>query len=321
MIERHVSTVEIRQEGRRLIGPALTYGDVSPTHRERFEVGAFRDVDDGNTRTLNLDHRAMEAVAWMPGGGLELRDTDSALELVATIPETPAGNVALRDVQTGRRRGLSVEFNAIRERRESEIRVIQVAELGNIGLVRSPSYKMSTVEIRQTGLELAASIPADTDLACECSGQDCTHARFARSTLGRMWADAQTERGGNVIGFYGDYKTPVASLSKGTLRGSLTDDGLDVVMDIPEGDVGAQLMGASEVAGLITRPFLDSRQSEGDRVERGGNNVLVYTLAKLRALIISPTDARENWPESVIRDTTRSERVETPRRARRRRWL
>ena len=112
-IERRASGVEFRTEGRRLIGPAMTYGDISPSHRERFEAGAF-NVSDGATRWLDVRHQQEQVIAWTGGGGLELTDTPDALQVRATLPDIPAANAALADVRAGRLKGFSVEFQGAR---------------------------------------------------------------------------------------------------------------------------------------------------------------------------------------------------------------
>ena len=99
----------------------LAYGDVSPSHRERFEPGALRLAD---AVALNLSHDRERAVAWHPGGGLVLRQDGKALTMTASLPPIPAADRALEEVRSGRTTGLSVEFRAIAERRDSGVRVI-----------------------------------------------------------------------------------------------------------------------------------------------------------------------------------------------------
>ena len=68
-VERRAALGEIRVEGRRLSGVVMRYGEVSPSHKERFEPGSLRMAD---TVHLDLNHDRERAVAWHPGGGLEL---------------------------------------------------------------------------------------------------------------------------------------------------------------------------------------------------------------------------------------------------------
>ena len=136
---------ELRAEGRRLSGVVLAYGDVSASHRERFEPGA---LSIAGTVPLNLHHDAMRAVAWAPGGGLELREDSDALRMVAELPPIPAADAALAMVRAGEATGLSVEFHPEAERREGGLRVIERARLSGIGIVRAPSYEASRVEAR-----------------------------------------------------------------------------------------------------------------------------------------------------------------------------
>ena len=123
---------EVRAEGRRLTGTVMPYGEVSPSHRERFEPGALRMAE---AVPLNLFHDPERAIAWQPGGGLALTQDRRALTMTATVPPIPAGDRALALVREGRANGLSVEFHAKRERREDGLRVIEEAVLSGIGLV------------------------------------------------------------------------------------------------------------------------------------------------------------------------------------------
>ena len=146
-IERYFAGLEIRADGRTLVGPAIRYGEVSPGHRERFEAGAFA-LDDDRTRWLDVGHDRSIVIAHTDGGGLEFRDTADALEVTARLPSIPAANQALADLQAGRLRGFSVEFDSLQETRDGEIRVVERALLAGIGLVKNPSYNGSVVEVR-----------------------------------------------------------------------------------------------------------------------------------------------------------------------------
>ena len=144
-IERRTALGELRVEGRKLIGTVMRFGDVSPTHRERFEPGSLRMAE---VVPLNLHHDAERAIGWHPTGGVELREENGALVMDAELPPLPAADRALAEVRSGRTSGLSIEFHSEQERREDGLRVIESAVLSGIGLVSSPSYDASRVEAR-----------------------------------------------------------------------------------------------------------------------------------------------------------------------------
>ena len=134
--ERRFAGIELRAEGRRLSGTVLRYGDVSPSHRERFEPGALRLAEAVH---LDLAHDPERAVAWHPGGGLHLDNGRQALTMRAELPPLPAADRALAEVRAGRANGLSVEFRALAERREGGLRVAEESDerLGAIGAAAS----------------------------------------------------------------------------------------------------------------------------------------------------------------------------------------
>ena len=144
-VERRAALGEIRVEGRKLTGTVMKYGEISPSHRERFEPGSLRMAD---TVHLDLNHDRERAVAWHPGGGLELRDEDGAMILSADLPPIPAADRALDEIRTGKATGLSVEFRAVKESRVAGVRVIEDAILSGVGLVSQPSYAGSRIEAR-----------------------------------------------------------------------------------------------------------------------------------------------------------------------------
>lgn len=149
--ERRTAATELRVEGRRLTGIAMRYGDISPSHRERFAPGSISFADPV---VLDREHNRDVALAWMPDGGLELRDEDDALHLVATLPPIPAADGVLDEVRAGKITGLSVDFRALDVTREGGIRVIRKALVRGVGLVRRPSYEASRVEARSARLRV-----------------------------------------------------------------------------------------------------------------------------------------------------------------------
>ena len=144
-VERRAALGEIRVEGRKITGVAIRFGEVSPSHRERFEPGS---IHMAGVVHLDLNHDRERVIAWHPEGGLELTDRGEALELAAELPPLPAADRALDEIRTGKTNGLSIEFRALKESRANGVRVIEEAELSGIGLVSKPSYEGSRVEAR-----------------------------------------------------------------------------------------------------------------------------------------------------------------------------
>lgn len=307
--ERRIAGLELRAEGRRLSGVVMRYGDISPSHRERFEPGALRMADAVH---LDLHHDPERAVAWHPGGGLALDNTRQALTMRAELPPIPAADRALAEIRAGRVGGLSVEFRAERERRDGDIRVIEAATLSGIGIVRAPSYGDATVEARaKRGARLMFRLPADKNLACRCCGPERRLARYTAELL-QGALDRSFEK---LILFDEDYARPLASATRGTLRRT---GPLDIEADLPTGPAGDAVVAAHDAAGVIVRPFVDPGTSKIEVV----GNVAVYTEFELRSLIASATDAREGWPEAVLEAASKADDLASASAPRRRpAWL
>ena len=145
---------ELRAEGgRKLSGVAIVYGDTATLPgglRERFEPGAFAPVGDV---ILNRQHDRGEPLARTGGGGLELDDSPQALRIRASLPPTGAGEDCLTLVRAGVLRGLSIEFRAVTERFEGNVRIIERAALEAVAVVDSGAYPGSTVEARKAAPE------------------------------------------------------------------------------------------------------------------------------------------------------------------------
>ena len=149
--ERRYAEFRASADGRTLTGRALVYGDISPDFRERFEPRAFGQI---GPVALNLQHD--RNIVLVSAEGLELMDSDRALEVRAALPE---GSAAAQLVKRGALTGFSVEFLAREEHREGSIRVISRAELTGLALVDRPAYSASKAELRASTAHGAGPLP------------------------------------------------------------------------------------------------------------------------------------------------------------------
>ena len=315
--ERRIAGTEIRAEGRRLSGVVMKYGDVSPSHRERFEPGALRMAEAVH---LDLHHDIERAVAWHPGGGLALANGRDVLSMTANLPPIPAADRALAEIKAGRVNGLSVEFRAVRERQESGVRVIEEAVLSGIGIVKVASYGGSRVEARRrSGRTMRARIPADRSVECRCSGAECRFAKMAKEGMGQAFDSAFQQFEREVVAGFGSYDMPLASASSGTLRGQILGNGDgEIEIDLPADSVGAATLAAHEAAGVIVRPHIDAAGA----VSTVEGETRVYQTMPIRAFLVSATDAREGWPAPVLTATPEElASADAPRSRRLARWL
>lgn len=127
-----------------LSGTLLTYGEVSPSHREVFAPGALSWPKAGIV--LNRQHnRGLPIMRVVP------QQDGNRVLLNAPLPDTVAGRDAAQEVRDGLFRGLSVEFHAVRDVRRAGLRHVLEAVLRGAGLVTDPSYTGSLVTVRSAG--------------------------------------------------------------------------------------------------------------------------------------------------------------------------
>ena len=143
---------ELRAHGRRLSGTVMAYGSealIPGIGAEKFASFAFSDyLRSGADVALNIMHEADLIVATRRGGELVLSDSPTGLAMVATLPTGDAYDSVLALVGDGLAEGLSVEFVAQQERRTGDARTILRAALPALGIVDTPAYDQSSVEIR-----------------------------------------------------------------------------------------------------------------------------------------------------------------------------
>ena len=309
--ERRISSLELRTEGRKLSGVVMKYGEISPTHRERFEPGSLRLAESVH---LDLFHDPEKAIAWHPGGGLVLDNGKAALTMRAELPPIPAASRALDEIRNGAVGGLSVEFKAERERRDGDLRVIEAAILSGIGIVRAPSYQAATVEARRRRGGVAnpwikAQWKARKRGQCDCQGPNCKTVSFEPGAFSEA-----LDGDGEMLALAGSNR-PLASRKKGTLAIRETDSG-DIAVEIDQlsaaTEIGRDLAGQAVATRVVARPWVSVEDSE----YRDEGTHRVFTKAALRGAIIKATTADDGWQEIEIE----GERQAAPAR-RARIWL
>ena len=138
--------VEIREDADRtgpgrLVGTLLKYGERATDRPEVFEPGALRWPDNGIpvTRQHVRSEAVVRAVPEVRG---------DAVVIDVPLPDTQRARDVATEIRSGLLTGLSVEFSAVRARVVGGVRRISEAVLGGAGVVDSPAYAGSGVEVR-----------------------------------------------------------------------------------------------------------------------------------------------------------------------------
>ena len=128
----------------RLVGVLMPYETRASDRNETFQADSLHWEDEG-VLLREQHNRQAPIVRFKPVvEGKEVR-------VSIPLPDTQRGRDAAVSVRNGTLRGLSVEFQAERERMDGNMRVIERARLVGAGLVDSPSYAGSGVEVRAKG--------------------------------------------------------------------------------------------------------------------------------------------------------------------------
>ena len=273
----------------------MPYGAVSPQFKERFEPGAFTFNPDGVI--LNAMHDRRKPLARYPGGGLELIDSPKELRISATLPPTRDGDDTLELVRRKILKGLSIEFDAKRERSVGGIRVISQAVLGGIGVVDRAAYKTTTVEVRQRLGRIKATIPYNRALDCRCK-RGCDTATFKPGAFAAYIDDPDQE----ILAIRSSYSDTLGSKKAGSLRFLDTPEGLTLEIDIPETAAGKDLVESVGAVRILARPVWDDSLS--GFVQEG--TTAIVEAASLRAILLGATDSDKGWPSVAFTPEKRS---------------
>ena len=299
--EQIVRPLELRAENnRRLEGIVLSYGEVSPSHRERFLPSAF-DLTEDRTRWLDYRHDPTRVLAY-EGAGLTLENTPEALTMRAELPSLPLAEKALEEVRDGKLAGLSIEFLAHSESRDGDIRVVEKATLAGIGLVSSPSYELSRVEARNAGI--SSTIPFGSRLGCSCyQGSGNCHTVVIEPEAVNLPPEDE-----DLLAIWKGFGSPLASRSKGTLRVKQTSKGLEVDIDLPETSYAEDLIASSETSPVLIRPLFDAADVVAEEIEEGGE-LVAYLKENMfvKAILVGGAPAPQNkgWPEADVKGNRR----------------
>ena len=146
ILETRALAAEIRADAgaRTLTGVLMPYGQVSPSHRERFLPGSLRAAPRG---LIHAAHDRSRPISGWPGG-VDLRDTDTGLKATITVDDNEEGRAAIEEVRAGRLTGFSVEFNRAQSALVAGVREVREAVLVGVGIVAAPSYPGTAVSLR-----------------------------------------------------------------------------------------------------------------------------------------------------------------------------
>ena len=295
---------ELRAEGRVLSGVAVRYGDVARIPGigpETFRAGSmvFSDV------VLNRQHDRRLALARTGGGGLTVTDSPEALQVRAELPPTRESDDTLTLVRRGVLRGLSTEFKALEEHRENGVRVITRASLSGVAVVDRPAYHDSTVQARVRfggfggrSAGFRATVPYKRKLGCECQRGDCNEVHLDEGVFGDTIKQVYEEGVRDILAVHGNYRGAIASAKRGTLALEETSDGLkvEIAREALETTAGKELVQQMENVPVYARPIIDA--DDAAFVMKDG--VAHYSRARLKGVLIGPTDRSDGWPEATL---------------------
>lgn len=305
-----IREVQFRADGRRLSGVALPYGVESPSWREVFLP---KSVELADSVSLNLRHNQLQSVAHYPGGGLSFDDRADALHMSAEVFPIPAGDVALRDVRSGRLTGLSIEFLPLKvSRTAAGVKVVERARLVGLGLVSDPAYPLTAVEARRRRRYGSGRVLPNAIRACSCVGPDCDRVDYAPGAFDKVIK--LTHSGERNVTAYAGKDRVLASTAAGSLTLATAADGgleIELAAEVAGTPAGRDLAAAAPATMPVVRPLALDDGELTEYQDRDG--VRHYSSVDFAAILINPAPAPDGWQPVELENP--------PRRRRRRSWL
>ena len=225
-------------------GVVMRYGDTArvPTlmgiFSETVTPGAFGSVDDV---TLNISHDKKRVFARTGGGGLELQDTDEALRMRATLPDTTEGRDAREYLTSGVLRGLSVEMRIepdgekLSKTGGLNTRTIERAKLNGIALVDRPAYGDSQAILKRF------EVLIDEEVLAEAAVEHRFESEYYYDSVETISDDGDVRK---------------REISPGAFDVSIRDPSQEITLSIgrnPNDAIGSKL------AGTLTLDMVDDR--------------------------------------------------------------
>ena len=244
--------------GRRLVGEAMAYGTMAVDRRERFAPGAFAAyLASGAETRLHLQHDRERLIATTADGSLMATDSDRALVVETELRE---GSAELNLIRRGALGSLSVEFDSVAERMVDGVRVIEHAGLPGVGLVDSGSAIPAAWSCAPRAKRLSKRQSRPTrSWAVSVQPIPCHYAVFEDGAF-----DGIPD---NLLAVSGKYERALGATSRGNVRVTKGDHGLDVEIDIDlDNIIAAEMMAAADNAPMYVRPY----PGPGTLAVRGG---------------------------------------------------
>jgi HK97 family phage prohead protease len=142
MIEHRIAPIhlEVREDGRTLVGTAVPYGVETRIGRytERFAFGAFADARPEDVPLMAVhDHESLPI-----GRAFSLTETPAGLEAELRVSQTQRGDEVLALVKDGAATGLSVGFVPVEDRWNQDRTIVEriKARLVELSITAFPAY-------------------------------------------------------------------------------------------------------------------------------------------------------------------------------------
>ena len=142
---------------------------------------------------------------------------------------------------------------------------------------------------RRGGSYLRAKVPYRQPLDCRCHNGACDRVQFEPEAFAETLADPENE----VLAIVGEYSGAIASRRRGSLILKSSDDGLEItITEAAKTDAARDLAAMSRTVEIpvYARPvFADPLEFVESETESAA--VATYRKARLRAILLGPTDA------------------------------